>query len=67
MKSLDMNLLNYKEDKSSTSKELDAVLTYQDKLKPQCESKVYRRFFTQASLYIGSFNTGVSTWGAHAT
>merc|ERR1719409_2051182 len=34
VKSLEMNLLNYKEDKESTSKELDAVLEYLDKLKP---------------------------------
>merc|ERR1719389_950847 len=34
---LDMSLLNYKEDHESTSKELDAVLAYLDKLKPQCE------------------------------
>merc|ERR1719506_729782 len=40
VKSLEMNLLNYKEDKESTSKELDAVLDYLDKLKPQCETKV---------------------------
>merc|ERR1719504_211031 len=39
-KSLEMNLLNYKEDKETTGKELDAVLTYLDKLKPQCETKV---------------------------
>jgi chromosome segregation ATPase len=37
---LDMSLLNYKEDHQSTSKELDAVLEYLDKLKPQCETKV---------------------------
>merc|ERR1719355_288413 len=29
-----------KEDKESTLKELDAVLTYLDKLKPQCQTKV---------------------------
>jgi hypothetical protein len=40
VKSLEMNLLNYKEDKDSTGKELDAVLKYLDKLKPQCETKV---------------------------
>jgi hypothetical protein len=39
-KSLSMNLLNYKDDHASSSKELDAVLAYQDKLKPQCETKV---------------------------
>jgi chromosome segregation ATPase len=33
-------LLNYKEDFSTTGKELDAVLSYLDKLKPQCETKV---------------------------
>jgi hypothetical protein len=31
---------NYKENKATTSEELDAVLMYLDKLKPQCESKV---------------------------
>jgi hypothetical protein len=40
VKSLELNLLNYKEDHASTSKELDAVLDYLDKLKPQCETKV---------------------------
>jgi len=40
VKSLEMSLLNYKEDRASTSKELDAVLNYLDKLKPQCETKV---------------------------
>jgi chromosome segregation ATPase len=40
VKSLEMNLLNYKEDKDSTGKELDPVLKYLDKLKPQCETKV---------------------------
>jgi len=39
-KQLESSLLNYKEDHSTTSKELDAVLTYLDKLKPQCETKV---------------------------
>ena len=39
-KSLTMNLLNYKDDHAASSKELDAVLAYQDKLKPQCETKV---------------------------
>merc|ERR1719473_1020628 len=40
VKGMEMNLLNYKEDKESTLKELDAVLTYLDKLKPQCQTKV---------------------------
>merc|ERR1719265_156566 len=40
VKSLEMSLLNYKEDKEATGKELDAVLKYLDKLKPQCETKV---------------------------
>merc|ERR1719265_151651 len=40
VKSLELNMLNYKEDKESTSKELDAVLDYLDKLKPQCQTKV---------------------------
>merc|ERR1719498_1767962 len=39
-KSLKAALLNYKEDASATAKELDAVLAYLDKLKPQCETKV---------------------------
>jgi len=39
-KSLDAALLNYKEDAATTAKELDAVLSYLDKLKPQCETKV---------------------------
>merc|ERR1719498_21646 len=40
VKSLDAALMNYKEDHATTSKELDAVLAYLDKLKPQCETKV---------------------------
>jgi len=40
VKSIDVALSNYKEDKSSLSDELDAVLAYLDKLKPQCETKV---------------------------
>merc|ERR1719169_350769 len=40
VKRVDMSLVNYKEDHASTSKELDAVLAYLDKLKPQCETKV---------------------------
>merc|ERR1719158_2566086 len=40
VKSLDAALLNYKEDHATTAKELDAVLAYLDKLKPQCETKV---------------------------
>merc|ERR1719272_1337434 len=36
---LKANLANYKEDKASIGAELDAVLAYLDKLKPQCESK----------------------------
>jgi len=40
VKSLDAALLNYKEDQATTGKELDAVLAYLDKLKPQCETKV---------------------------
>ena len=39
-KRLATSLLNYKEDHATTSKELDAVLSYLDKLKPQCETKV---------------------------
>jgi hypothetical protein len=33
-------LLNYKEDHAASSKELDAVHAYFEKLKPQCETKV---------------------------
>jgi len=40
MKHLDSLLLDLKQDKASTGKELDAVLEYLDKLKPQCETKV---------------------------
>jgi chromosome segregation ATPase len=40
VKALEMSLTNYKEDHASTAKELDAVLEYLDKLKPQCETKV---------------------------
>jgi len=40
VKVLENSLLNYKEDQSSTGKEMSAVMTYLDKLKPQCESKV---------------------------
>jgi len=39
MSTLQANLENYKEDKASTGGELDAVMAYLDKLKPQCESK----------------------------
>jgi len=40
VKSEETALLNYKEDYSTTGKELDSVLAYLDKLKPQCETKV---------------------------
>jgi chromosome segregation ATPase len=40
VKSEETALLNYKEDFAVTGKELDAVLSYLDKLKPQCETKV---------------------------
>merc|ERR1719426_386453 len=40
VKSQETALLNYKEDFGTTGKELDAVLAYLDKLKPQCETKV---------------------------
>jgi DNA repair exonuclease SbcCD ATPase subunit len=39
VKSLTTTLEQAKEDHASTSAELDAVLAYLDKLKPQCESK----------------------------
>merc|ERR1719171_2630841 len=39
IKSLEVALKNQKEDFDTTSTELDAVLEYLDKLKPQCESK----------------------------
>ena len=39
VKSEETALLNYKEDFATTGKELDAVLAYLDKLKPQCETK----------------------------
>jgi len=40
VKNLEVAIGNYKEDKATTGSELDAVLTYLDKLKPQCETKV---------------------------
>jgi len=40
LKSLKVTIENSKEDKASTSAELDAVIAYIEKLKPQCESKV---------------------------
>merc|ERR1719393_1136145 len=40
IKGLEVQLEQSKEDASSTSAELDAVLAYLDKLKPQCETKV---------------------------
>jgi chromosome segregation ATPase len=39
IKSLSVELEHSKEDHASTSEELDAVLAYLDKLKPQCEEK----------------------------
>jgi hypothetical protein len=39
IKSLTVQLEHSKEDHASVSKELDAVLAYLDKLKPQCEEK----------------------------
>jgi chromosome segregation ATPase len=39
IKSLSVELEHSKEDLASTSAELDAVLSYLDKLKPQCEEK----------------------------
>jgi chromosome segregation ATPase len=40
VKQLEVSLGNYKENKATTGEELDAVLAYLDKLKPQCETKV---------------------------
>jgi chromosome segregation ATPase len=40
IKTLEVQLLNSKEDHSYVTKELDAVMDYLDKLKPQCETKV---------------------------
>jgi len=40
IKQLEVSLGNYKENRDTLSSELDAVLTYLDKLKPQCETKV---------------------------
>jgi len=39
LKSLTVAVKNYKEDIGMTNKELDSVLEYLDKLKPQCETK----------------------------
>merc|ERR1719324_1162939 len=40
IKSLTVTITNSKEDYDMTSKELDAVMAYLEKLKPQCETKV---------------------------
>jgi chromosome segregation ATPase len=40
VKQLEVAIGNYKENKATTTEELDAVLAYLDKLKPQCETKV---------------------------
>merc|ERR1719265_1365597 len=40
IRSLSTNLQNYNEDKAAVGGELDAVLAYLDKLKPECEVKV---------------------------
>jgi hypothetical protein len=40
VKQIEVALSNYKEDHATLSDELSAVLTYLDKLKPQCEVKV---------------------------
>jgi len=40
VKQIEVALSNYKEDHATLSDELSAVLTYLDKLKPQCETKV---------------------------
>merc|ERR1719235_1393621 len=39
VKSITSSLEMSKEDQASTGKELDAVLAYLDKLKPECETK----------------------------
>jgi len=39
IKSLEVQLSNYKEDKQAVGEELDAVLAYISKLKPECEVK----------------------------
>merc|ERR1719262_1747552 len=40
IKSLTVQLGNYQEDKTAVGEELDAVMAYLDKLKPECEVKV---------------------------
>jgi chromosome segregation ATPase len=40
VKQIEVALGNYKENKATVTEELDAVLLYLDKLKPQCETKV---------------------------
>jgi hypothetical protein len=40
VKQVEVALGNYKENKGTSMEELDAVLAYLDKLKPQCETKV---------------------------
>ena len=42
VKQLEVALGNYKENKATTTEELDAVLAYLDKLKPQCETKALK-------------------------
>merc|ERR1719450_1075959 len=39
IKSLNVAIKNGEEDADTTSKELDAIISYMDKLKPQCETK----------------------------
>ena len=51
VKSEETALLNYKEDFATTGKELDAVLAYLDKLKPQCETKVFSCAAGCAAVY----------------
>jgi len=66
VKSVEVALLNYKEDHASTSKELDAVLLYVDKLKPQCETKVmsYAERVSRREAEIAGLKEALTILGA---
>ena len=62
VKSEETALLNYKEDFATTGKELDSVLAYLDKLKPQCETKVLQNLsckLYQSIVCIASYAGGI--------
>ena len=61
VKQLEVALGNYKENKATTTRELDAVLTYLDKLKPQCETKVGLERPSFGVLQLGKSTFSCST------